>query len=81
MPDSRTPETYEEWKEGMKALASNPNVAAKISGLGMIDHNWTVDSLRPYVIGTIESISPPHRSHNTKYFLSQKYKYRTINSH
>jgi len=54
MPDSRTPETYEEWKAGMKALAANPNVAAKISGLGMIDHEWTVDSIRPYVLGTIE---------------------------
>ena len=25
-----------------------------ISGLGMTDHHWTVDSLRPYVLGTIE---------------------------
>jgi len=54
MPDSRTTETYEEWKAGMKAFASNPNTAVKISGLGMIDHRWTVDSIRPYVLGAIE---------------------------
>jgi len=54
MPLDRTPKTHEEWKEGMKALASHSNVAVKISGLGMTDHHWTVDSLRPYVIGTIE---------------------------
>jgi len=54
MPLDRTEKTHEEWKEGMKELAKNPNIVAKISGLGMIDHHWTVDSLRPYVLGTIE---------------------------
>ncbi len=56
MPIDRTPQTYEEWKVGMKELARNTNVVAKISGLGMVDHEWTVDSLRPYVLGTIESM-------------------------
>jgi predicted TIM-barrel fold metal-dependent hydrolase len=31
-----------------------PNVAAKISGLGMFDHHWTVESIRPFVLDTIE---------------------------
>jgi predicted TIM-barrel fold metal-dependent hydrolase len=27
----------------------------KISGLGMMDRRWTVDSLRPWVLGSIEA--------------------------
>jgi len=39
----------ESWREGLRLLASLPNVFCKISGLGMFDHNWTVDSIRPIV--------------------------------
>lgn len=38
----------------MRALAACPNVAVKISGLGMVDHRWTVDSIRPFVLETID---------------------------
>jgi predicted TIM-barrel fold metal-dependent hydrolase len=36
-------------------MAKSPNVTMKISGLGMCDPLWTVDSLRPYVLGSIEA--------------------------
>jgi predicted TIM-barrel fold metal-dependent hydrolase len=39
----------------MRMLAGCPNVCAKISGLGMIDHDWTVESLRPYALETIDA--------------------------
>jgi predicted TIM-barrel fold metal-dependent hydrolase len=39
----------------MKRLATAPNVVCKISGLGMGDWNWTVDSIRPYVESAIEA--------------------------
>ena len=42
------------WREGMALLASMPNVYCKISGLGMFDHEWTVDSIRPIVETCIE---------------------------
>eukprot|EP01111_Echinosteliopsis_oligospora_P002764 TRINITY_DN1426_c0_g1_i1.p1 TRINITY_DN1426_c0_g1~~TRINITY_DN1426_c0_g1_i1.p1 ORF type:complete len:297 (+),score=70.20 TRINITY_DN1426_c0_g1_i1:95-985(+) len=54
MPANRTEETFKEWKEGMFALAALPNISVKISGLGMTDHNWSVDSFKPYVLTTIE---------------------------
>ena len=38
----------------MRALAACPNVAVKISGLGMVDHHWTVESIRPFVLETID---------------------------
>jgi len=42
------------WREGLRLLASLPNVFCKISGLGMFDHDWTVDSIRPIVESCIE---------------------------
>ncbi|MGF6661996.1 putative TIM-barrel fold metal-dependent hydrolase [Paraburkholderia atlantica] len=46
---------YRAWREGMRLLAGRPNIAVKISGLAMFDHQWTVESLRPYVIETIDT--------------------------
>lgn len=43
------------WREGLGALAACPNVSVKISGLAMFDHTWSVESLRPYVLETIDT--------------------------
>jgi predicted TIM-barrel fold metal-dependent hydrolase len=43
------------WRLGMARLAQAPNVAVKISGLGMFDRYWTTESIRPVVLETIES--------------------------
>lgn len=53
--DRNCAEGYRAWREGMRALAACPNVSAKISGLAMFDHDWTVESLRPYVLETIDA--------------------------
>lgn len=45
---------FETWRSGMRALAAQPNVTAKISGLGMVDWNWTTESIRPIVLETID---------------------------
>ncbi|PDT27976.1 hypothetical protein CO660_20015 [Rhizobium sp. L9] len=47
------PGHFEGWRKGMRMLAQAPNIACKISGLGMGDWTWTVDSIRPYVEETI----------------------------
>lgn len=39
----------------MKSLSQAPNVACKISGLGMGDWTWSTESIRPYVEGAIEA--------------------------
>jgi predicted TIM-barrel fold metal-dependent hydrolase len=46
---------YRDWRDGMRMLAGCPNVAVKISGLAMFDHDWTIESLRPYVLQTIDT--------------------------
>lgn len=42
------------WRRGMHALAACENTSVKISGLGMVDWNWTVETIRPFVLETIE---------------------------
>src|SRR5581483_3491191 len=42
------------WRRGLAELAGQPNVAAKVSGLGMVDHTWTLESIRPLVTGVLE---------------------------
>ena len=54
-PAERTPEYFEIWKQGMTTAATAENIICKISGLGMGDHNWTVDSIRPWALGCIEA--------------------------
>lgn len=46
---------YRAWRDGMRVLAGCRNVAVKISGLAMFDHRWSVESLRPYVLETIDA--------------------------
>lgn len=46
---------WREWRDGLRALAAQSNVSVKISGLGMLDHRWTVESLRPYVLDAIDA--------------------------
>jgi predicted TIM-barrel fold metal-dependent hydrolase len=46
---------YRAWRDGMRLLAGCPNIAVKISGFAMFDHRWTVESLRPYVLETIDT--------------------------
>jgi predicted TIM-barrel fold metal-dependent hydrolase len=58
MPVDRDPDGITLWRNGMKRLASLENVVAKISGLGMVERNWTVDSIRPFVRHTIDCFGP-----------------------
>jgi predicted TIM-barrel fold metal-dependent hydrolase len=55
MPIERERGGLQLWKDGLAELAQLPHVAIKISGLGMVDHRWTVDSIRPLVRYTIET--------------------------
>ncbi len=53
MPLGCDERSFEAWKAGMSHLAACPNVSVKISGLGMMFHNWTEAMIRPYVRETI----------------------------
>jgi predicted TIM-barrel fold metal-dependent hydrolase len=55
IPESRTKEYFRAWSQALKRLAKAPNVYMKISGLGMCDHNWTIESLRPWILRCIDA--------------------------
>ena len=54
-PTERGDEYFRRWAGEISALAEADNVACKISGLGMVDHAWTIDSIRPWVLHCIEA--------------------------
>ena len=58
MPAERSPQAIEGWRREMKRLAQSPNICVKLSGYGMMDLHWTVESLRPYVLQPIEWFGP-----------------------
>jgi predicted TIM-barrel fold metal-dependent hydrolase len=53
--DRNSLDGYRAWRDGLRVLASCENIVVKISGLAMFDHHWTVESLRPYVLETIDA--------------------------
>lgn len=54
-PRQRDDEYFAAWRAGMRTLAGGSNVVCKISGLGMCDNAWTLDSIRPWVLSCIEA--------------------------
>jgi predicted TIM-barrel fold metal-dependent hydrolase len=55
VPLKRDEASFRAWRAAMDVMAKAPNVTMKISGLGMGDPLWTVASIRPYVLGSIEA--------------------------
>jgi len=55
-PCYQSKEYIESWEQNMTKLAKCENVVAKISGLGMFDPNWTIDSTRIFGEKTIELV-------------------------
>lgn len=55
MPVDRDGAGIRLWRDGMRTLTRADNVVAKISGLGMVEHGWTAESIRPFVLETIDA--------------------------
>lgn len=58
MPIDRSMEELRAWKQGLARLAELDHVHIKMSGLGMVDHTWSVESIRPYIYTMIEIFGP-----------------------
>jgi len=43
------------WRDGIRHFATFSNAAIKLSGLGMLDHHWTVESIRPYCFEILDA--------------------------
>jgi len=57
-PPALDREVLERWTAAMRPLADAPNVVMKISGMGMADHRWTEERIRPWVLRAVEVFTP-----------------------
>jgi predicted TIM-barrel fold metal-dependent hydrolase len=54
----RDGESVAAWTDALRHLARAPNVAVKISGLGLGHPGWTTQDLRPLVLTVIDAFGP-----------------------
>ncbi len=57
-PHDRSPTGLKDWALQLRRLSDLPHVTCKLSGLGMFDHTWTTDSIRPIVEVCLEQFGP-----------------------
>jgi predicted TIM-barrel fold metal-dependent hydrolase len=79
LPLERTDRYFSEWRAAMRSLARADNVICKISGLGMVDHHWTVASIRPWVEAAIDAFGCRRCMFGTNWPVDSLYSaYRTV---
>jgi predicted TIM-barrel fold metal-dependent hydrolase len=72
-PRARDDDYYAMWKRELVNLAEAPNVVIKISGLGMLDPEWSVDSFRPWVLTCIEAFGVERTFFGTNWPVDRMY--------
>jgi predicted TIM-barrel fold metal-dependent hydrolase len=85
-PVQRDDDYFQLWRSEISALAEVEHVTAKVSGFGMADNSWTIDSIRPWVLHMIEAFGPDRSMFGTNWpvdilyatYLEQTDAYRTI---
>ncbi|MBS1881327.1 MAG: amidohydrolase family protein [Actinobacteria bacterium] len=73
VPSRRDDEYFVEWRRALRVLAAVENTVIKISGLGMCDHRWTVESLRPWVLACIEEFGAERAFFGTNWPVDRLY--------
>lgn len=72
-PQDFSREGLRDWEAGLKSFAEHGNMICKISGLGMFDQNWTVDSLRERVLRTIDVFGPSRIAFGSNFPVDKLY--------
>ena len=72
-PWDQTRSGLQSWRSGLKLLASLPNVHCKVSGLGMFDPDWTVESIRPIVESCIDIFGPQRTMFGSNFPVDKLY--------
>jgi predicted TIM-barrel fold metal-dependent hydrolase len=57
-PHDRSAAGLSDWAARLKLLSARPQVVCKLSGLGMFDHGWTVERIRPIVETVLDQFGP-----------------------
>lgn len=58
LPADRSPEALRAWRRALEALALAPNVALKVSGLGLLGEPWRAEANRPVIRDAIAVFGP-----------------------
>ena len=85
-PVQRDDDYFQLWKSEISQLAEVDHVSAKVSGFGMADNHWTIESIRPWVLHMIDAFGPDRIMFGTNWpvdilyatYLEQTDAYRTI---
>lgn len=72
-PRQRDADYFQEWKTAIHQLAAVPSTVVKISGLGMVNHRWTVNSFRPWVLECIEAFGVERSFFGTNWPVDRLY--------
>ena len=64
---------WRQYKAGLRTLAAQPNIVAKISGLGMLDNRWTTESIRPLVLENIEAFGTERLQRLTRDEIEERF--------
>jgi predicted TIM-barrel fold metal-dependent hydrolase len=86
LPEKRDADYFQMWRKALATMARAPNVTMKISGLGMCDNRWTLESVRPWILSCIEIFGVPRVVFGSNWPLDRLYSsypdlvnaYRTI---
>ncbi|MCV2870279.1 amidohydrolase family protein [Defluviimonas sp. WL0002] len=57
-PHDRSPAGLRDWASRLRLLSDRPQITCKLSGLGMFDHDWSTESIRPVVETCLEQFGP-----------------------
>ena len=85
-PVQRDDDYFRLWQSEMSELGQVEHVACKVSGFGMADNRWTIESIRPWVLHCIDAFGPDRIMFGTNWpvdilyatYLEQTDAYRTI---
>lgn len=64
---------WKQYKAGLRTLAAQPNIVAKISGLGMLDNKWTTESIRPLVLESLEAFGTDRAMFASNFPVDKQY--------
>jgi len=72
-PWARTAESFDDWQKRLGELVSVTNVVCKVSGLGMADHAWSVESWRPWVETAVRMFGPSRSMFGSNWPIDRVY--------
>lgn len=61
------------WRAGLERFAKSENVICKISGFGMFDHNWSVETIRGRVLQVIDIFGPDRVAFGSNFPVDKLY--------